>query len=618
VDLAKLVARLELQSSQFQTELEKTNRKLLGFQKQTNRSLSSIEKSVNSFGKTIKGVVVALGAGTLFRSVIRSTAEAEKSFAQLEAAVRSTGGVAGFTAPQLAKMASSLQGVTTFSDDAIQGMQAILLTFTKIRGPEFEGAQKAILDVSARLGVDLKSAALQVGKALNDPIKGVSALSRAGIQLSESQQSAIKSMVKMGDVAGAQRTILKELGTQFGGAAEAARNNFGGALEGVGNALGDLLEAKGGLPAATASLNEMAKTLQDPAIVAGADALFSTLIRGASAAGTFIAEVSGGLAILAGQGTNAIVNLDLKLDKLAAERKRILSSVGGDESLLGPGFKQDLARIDAQMDDLLAKQARLLEVGAFSGNARLQEFSPSARKLEAPASKTRLQAIKDEIEFLKILGQQSDNTKDRLLSEADFLLGQVATDQERAKAIDELEEIDLNAIRAKKTFLKTTDEMSVIAKRASENIHDSFANFLFDPFADGLDGMLKGFINVIRRMVAEAAAAKLFSSKSSGGLGFGDFLSGMFGGFLKFADGGRPPIGRPSIVGERGPELFVPDTAGTIIPNGMGGGISVTNYNYFTGAADTDLRAAMPAFAKQISDTTVARVRDMQRHGKRI
>ena len=46
--------------------------------------------------------------------------------------------------------------------------------------------------------------------------------------------------------------------------------------------------------------------------------------------------------------------------------------------------------------------------------------------------------------------------------------------------------------------------------------------------------------------------------------------------FLKFADGGRPPVGRPSIVGERGPELFVPDSAGTIVPNHqLGGGTSV-------------------------------------------
>jgi hypothetical protein len=613
MDIAKLVARLELQSAQFQTELEKTNRKLLGFQKQTNRSLSSIEKSANSFGRTIKGVVVALGAGTLFRSIIRSTAEAEKAFAQLEAAVRSTGGVAGFTAPQLAKMASSLQGVTTFSDDAIQSMQAVLLTFTRIRGPEFEGAQKAILDVSARLGTDLKSAALQVGKALNDPIKGVSALARAGIQLGQSQQETIKSLVKMGDVAGAQRIILKELGTQFGGAAEAARNNFGGALEGVKNALGDLLEAKGGLPGATASLNEMSKVLQDPAVIAGADALFSTLIRGASSAGTFIAEVSGGLAILAGQGKNAIVNLDLQIDKLERRKKLILASVGGNEKLLGPGFKQELAEINSGLNALLAKQEQLLEVGAFSGNARLQEFTPTARRIDAPPERELLDILKQKVDVLRAEGAMLEFNHGKTMKLVDEA-GEFLDSQQ--KMMDGLEEFDLIAIRSRTIYKEGVNEMSEFTRQAARNMQTAFADFLFDPFEDGLDGMLKGFINVLRRMIAEAAAAKIFGSKSSGGFGFGDFLSGIFGGFLKFADGGRPPVGRPSIVGERGPELFVPDSAGTIVPNGRMGGMVINQSIALYGGGGGITRADLAVWGKQISDATVARVKDDRRRGK--
>ena len=62
-----------------------------------------------------------------------------------------------------------------------------------------------------------------------------------------------------------------------------------------------------------------------------------------------------------------------------------------------------------------------------------------------------------------------------------------------------------------------------------------------------------------------------------GGANFGQGLTGDFGGF--FADGGRPPVGRPSLVGERGPELFVPGSSGTILPNhmlgGMGGNVNV-------------------------------------------
>ena len=68
-------------------------------------------------------------------------------------------------------------------------------------------------------------------------------------------------------------------------------------------------------------------------------------------------------------------------------------------------------------------------------------------------------------------------------------------------------------------------------------------------------------------------------------LGINAALTGLFGGtkfgsFLGFANGGRPPVGKPSIVGERGPEIFVPRSAGTIIPNNqIGGGGIVNNIN---------------------------------------
>jgi hypothetical protein len=92
------------------------------------------------------------------------------------------------------------------------------------------------------LGQDLNGAALQVGKALNDPILGVSALGRAGVQFSESQKEMIRSLVETGRTADAQRIILAELETQSGGSALAARGTLGGALKALNEAFGDLFE----------------------------------------------------------------------------------------------------------------------------------------------------------------------------------------------------------------------------------------------------------------------------------------------------------------------------------------------------------------------------------------
>jgi len=162
---------------------------------------------------------------------IEEAASFQSVFAQTEAVVKSTGEAAGLTADQMADMADALSaasGMSLFSDDAILGAQNVLATFTQIRGENFGGATQAIIDMSQALGTDLQSSAMQVGKALNDPLAGITALSRAGVQFTDAQKEQIKAMVEAGDVAGAQRIILGELATQFGGSALAAVDTFAG------------------------------------------------------------------------------------------------------------------------------------------------------------------------------------------------------------------------------------------------------------------------------------------------------------------------------------------------------------------------------------------------------
>jgi hypothetical protein len=151
--------------------------------------------------------------------------------AQTEAVVKSTGQAAGFTTAQFATMAqemSATAGASIFSDDAILGATNVLATFTEIKGTSFQGATQAILDISQAMGTDLQSSAIQVGKALNDPIAGISALSRVGVTFNDDQKALIESMVAVGDVAGAQQIILNELSREFGGSAAAAVNTFAG------------------------------------------------------------------------------------------------------------------------------------------------------------------------------------------------------------------------------------------------------------------------------------------------------------------------------------------------------------------------------------------------------
>ena len=81
--------------------------------------------------------------------------------------------------------------------------------------------------------------------------------------------------------------------------------------------------------------------------------------------------------------------------------------------------------------------------------------------------------------------------------------------------------------------------------------------------------MSDSLVGVIKQMARLILQQKLLNALK------GFSFTSIFGGF--FADGGRPPVGRPSVVGERGPELFVPDRAGTIVPNNALGGAAMAS-----------------------------------------
>ena len=213
--MAKKSAALNIIFGADTKELDKALGNLGKRLRATSEDLTDVGKNL-SIGLTAP--IVAFGA-----LATKNFVDSAKALAQVDAAVKSTGGAAGRSVGQLEEMAGALQRMSLFDDDQILGqVTANLLTFTQVTGTEFDRAQVAILDMSTRLGTDLTSASIQVGKALNDPIKGVTALGRAGVQFTAQQKEQIAAMQEAGDIAGAQGIILRELETQFGGAAAAA------------------------------------------------------------------------------------------------------------------------------------------------------------------------------------------------------------------------------------------------------------------------------------------------------------------------------------------------------------------------------------------------------------
>jgi len=212
-----------------------------------NRKISKMGKNMQRVGRTLS---VGLTAPILaFGGVaLKSWDKQEKAIAQVNAGLISTGNAVGFTSEQLQKMASDLQNTSLFGDEEIlQDATAQLLTFTNIAGEQFARTQQAAIDLSTRLGGDLKSASIQLGKALNDPVANLSALSRSGIQFSKEQKAVIKSLAESNKLADAQTIILDELARQYGGAGEAAAKAGLGGFKQLQNSIGDLMEDFGAI-----------------------------------------------------------------------------------------------------------------------------------------------------------------------------------------------------------------------------------------------------------------------------------------------------------------------------------------------------------------------------------
>src|SRR5260221_448535 len=177
--------------------------------------------------------------------IFQQSTDAQAGLAQTNQVIKSTGGVAGVTAQAVLDLATQYSHLTQFSDDTVQSASNMLLTFTNIGKNVFPQATKTVLDMSQALGQDTKNSAIQLGKALNDPITGVSALQRVGVTFTQGQKDAIKAMMDTGNMAGAQGVILKELGKEFGGSAEAAGKTFPGQLKILGQNFDDLKQTIG-------------------------------------------------------------------------------------------------------------------------------------------------------------------------------------------------------------------------------------------------------------------------------------------------------------------------------------------------------------------------------------
>lgn len=274
--------------------------------KQFTKGLSDAGKEANGLGGIVKNVGLAAAAGlavatgaaaALVAGAIKAAGESEKIVAQTMAVVKSTGAAAGRSVEQVGALATELSRLSGIDDEVVQSGENVLLTFTNIKGTSFDGATKSALNMSVALGTDMASASMVVGKALNDPIAGMSKLSKVGVTFTEQQKAQVAAMMKAGDVAGAQAVIIAELNKEYGGSAEAFGNTFMGAVGKAKTSLGNLQEMLGSafLPVATKVFGKVSSLLNgigdSPAFAAAltnVTGFISGLLAGDGVIGKFI------------------------------------------------------------------------------------------------------------------------------------------------------------------------------------------------------------------------------------------------------------------------------------------------------------------------------------------
>lgn len=594
------------------------------------RQLDKIGKQFNKAGKKMSMALTLPLTGLAAASVKAFDTQA-KAIAQVEAGLRSTGNQVGYTSRQLQKMASDLQGVSLFGDeDILKDVTAQLLTFTNISGAQFAKTQQAALDLATRLDGDLKSASIMLGKALNDPVANLSALSRAGIQFSEEQKNMVKSLVATNQIAKAQDLILEELAKQYGGSAQAAAQAGAGGLKQMNMAIGDLMESFGEvindmiipLAAKVKSLSERFQGLSYSTrkfivIGAGIAAAMGPVLM-------IIGQMSFGLAALtrATAGTvKAVASMSRAFMAMAVNPITIkIGLIVAAIAALGLAGKYVYDNWDAfaqrfkmlwisiKNSVISAIQGVISGLDKLAGYAGLSFFEGVADSLES--LKEELPKDQDILPFKSFMETLS-GLKESLSGMMDFggLFGSGGSGgvkkqteefvnvmskgfQSVGLKADELRTKLMGITPVLKEMGPTAEQIAEKQAAAIDNMRgvvnglgDAFYQ-MFEAMANNSQNAFQAVITYLKRLVlrlVSAVAAAGVLSLLLGGISpafakafsFKNLFNSFSGMNIKgFADGGSPPLNRVSLVGERGPELFVPRQSGIVVPNHALGGRS--------------------------------------------
>lgn len=387
----------------------------------TGLKLAQLGSKISPAVAAASAAVVA-GVGFAMKAAFDAATESALVARETERVIQTTGASAWTTADQIGDLATSVSNLTGKDDELIQSSANLLLTFTNVKNQLGEGndvfdqAVGLTLDMATALGTDASSASIQLGKALNDPVKGITALSRAGVSFTAEQKEQIKTLVATGDTLSAQKIILAELSKEFGGAAEAAktpieslRTKLDNLAEDVGTVLMPIV---GTVADGVGSLVDSFMTLPDPvknaALIVGGvgTAALAAVPLVAKIADTFGDVVGPAMKLFRGVVDNAAIGVGELATKFGASQDMGAKLASGLSSAVTPAL-------------IGVTAAAVIGFGIWTMYQNAQRENEQRSKDFAEAMKSETSAIKENV-AATITKQLADN------GAADVLAGTTA------------------------------------------------------------------------------------------------------------------------------------------------------------------------------------------------
>lgn len=253
-----LSGTMQMNTKPWEQSLSRAGASMQEFQKKANAAMKAIQSGVGNAAKALSALTAGLVA--IGKKSIDSYREAEQGIKKMEVVLKATGGSVGFTSKQLQGMASEIQKLTNFEDDAVIAAQKMLLQFKSVRGDIFKDAIHSAADLATIMGTGIPQATRMLGMALEDPGRGMDRLRRAGVILTKQEKERVAVLAKQGKHVEAQAAFLEAIASRVGGAAAAVRDPW---IQ-FGNQMGEVFENIGKI--IKPRFDELATRLRDTTI----------------------------------------------------------------------------------------------------------------------------------------------------------------------------------------------------------------------------------------------------------------------------------------------------------------------------------------------------------------